>query len=125
MFSASVDFADLAALFDRLGPSADFVCREVGRDTANRIVAEAENRVARATGVTESGIHWELLRDGTGYIVLAYQAGVQDPVDLYLEYGTKYMYKEPFFISSALLEQEPHMRRLTDAIQTWLDDVGR
>ena len=125
MFSVSVDASELLALFDRMGASADFVCKEVGRDTAKRIVAEAEQRVRRATGVTESGIHWELMRDGTGYIVLAYKAGVQEPVDRYLEAGTKFMYARPFFFASAELESGPHLRRLQDRIQEWLDNAGR
>lgn len=96
MFTASVDSTELLALLDRLGPNVDFIAREVGRDTAKRIVAEAKNRVHRASGVTESGIHWEMTRDGTGYIVQAYTAGHQpDPVDLYNEYGTKFMGAKP------------------------------
>lgn len=125
IFSSSVESAELVALFDRLGGSADFVCREVGLDTAKRIVAEAEARVSRATGVTESGIHWEMTRDGKGYVVLAYRAGVQDPVDKYLEYGTVHMYKRPFFFASAELESAGHLRRLTARIEEWLAEVGR
>lgn len=125
MFTASVDAADVLALFDRLGPSVDFVCRDVGLDTAKRITAEAQARVARATGDTETGIHYEMTRDGAGYIVLAYQAGAQDPVDKYLEYGTRFMGAKPFFFASAELENEAHRRRLEDRIQEFLTNVGR
>lgn len=126
MFTASLDSHELLALLDRLGPNVDFIAKEVGRDTAKRIVAEAQNRVHRASGVTETGIHWELTRDGTGYVVLAYTAGHQpDPVDLYNEYGTKFMGAKPFFMASALLEEGAHRRRLVDRIQQFLDTVGR
>lgn len=128
MFSASVDATAVLALLDRLGPSVDFVAREVGRDTASRIVAEAQGRIQRATGVTASGIHWELSRDGLGYVVLAYSTTApQDhgPVDLWLEFGTMFSYARPFFFSSALLETAAHRRRLEDRIQEWLDQVGR
>jgi hypothetical protein len=124
-FTVTVDSAEVIGLLDRLGASADFVVREVCLDTAKRIVAEAQARVARATGVTETGIHWEMTRDGKGYIVLAYQAGRQEPVDLYLEYGTMHMYKRPFFFSSGLLEEGPHMQRMIARIQDWLEKVGR
>jgi hypothetical protein len=125
IFSASVDASSVLALFDRIAQSADFVCKEVGRDTAKRIVAEADRRVRRATGQTEAGIHWELTRDGKGYIVLAYRAGVQDPVDRYLEDGTQYMLAKPFFFASAELESAGHVRRLEARLQEFLDSVGR
>lgn len=121
----SVDAKEVLALLDRLSASAQFVTREVCLDTAKRIVAEAQRRVARATGVTETGIHWELTRDGKGYVVLGYQAGKQEPVDYWLQYGTKYMRSRPFFFSSALLEEGPHLRRLIARMQQWLDNVGR
>ena len=121
----SVDSAALLSMFDRLAALADYVCREVGRDTAKRIVAEAWRRVERASGQTESGIHWEMSRDGKGYVVLAYQAGKQEPVDKYLEYGSMFMRAKPFFVASAMLESNGHMRRLEDAIQKFLNDVGR
>ncbi len=120
-----IDSAALLSMLDRLGPSADYVCREVGRDTAKRIVAEAKGRVKRKSGVTSEGVHWEMSRDGTGYVVLGYEAGKQAPVDIFLEYGTKYMLKRPFFVSSAMLEEGPHWRRLEDAMTKFLSDVGR
>jgi len=131
MFTATIDTAGVFALFDRMAESAEFVCREVARDTAKRIVAEAQARERRAvsgtaTGVTESGIHWELTRDGKGYIVLGYEAGLQDaPVDKYLEYGTMFMRAKPFFFQSAMLEETPHRERLVERLTDWLEEVGR
>jgi len=126
MFTATVDSREVLALLDRLGPSVDFVAKEVARDTAKRIVAEAQRRVQRATGETASEIHWELTRDGTGYIVLAYDTRINKTfVDYYLQYGTQYMYAKPFFFASALLEEQGHRRRLVDRIQAFLDTVGR
>jgi hypothetical protein len=126
MFTASVDSQAVIAMLGRVGPSSDYVCREVARDTAKRIVAEAKARVRRATGATESGIHWELTRDGKGYVVLAYRAGAQTArVDYLLQYGSVRMYAKPWFFSSAYLEEGPHMRRLEEALRKFLEDVGR
>ncbi len=126
MFTASVDTTETVALLDRLAYSAQFVLLEVARTTAQKIVQEAQARVRRATGETASEIHYELTRDGTGYIVLAYREGGNDGVvDKYLEYGTKYMYARPFFFSSAMLEEGPHMRRLIDRMTEWLYNSGR
>lgn len=122
----TVQSAELIAMLERLGPSADFVAKEVGLDTAKRIVAEAKTRVARATGKTASGIHWELTRDGKGYIVLAYTAGAQpDPIDIYVERGSRYMYARPFFFASAELEAPGHLRRLEERMASFLANVGR
>ncbi len=126
MFTASVDSAEVVALLDRLAYSADFVVREVSRDTAERIVHEAQARIRRATGESASEIHYELTRDGRGYIVLAYrEGGNEGVVDKYLEYGTKFQYAKSFFFASAMLEEGPHMRRLVSRIQEWLDNAGR
>ncbi len=126
MFSASVDTTEVVALLDRLAYSAQFVLLEVARTTAQKIVQEAQARVRRATGETASEIHYELTRDGTGYIVLGYRVGGnKGVVDKYLEFGTKYQYAKPFFFSSAMLEEGPHMRRLIDRMQEWLDNSGR
>ena len=125
-FTATVDDAALLSLLDRLGPSVDFVAREVGRDTARRIVAEAQRRAARLTGDTAGAVHFDVTYDGAGYVVLGYTDGVNDaPVDLFLEYGTDRMYARPVFFDAAELEQGPHLQRLIDKVQDWLDQVGR
>jgi hypothetical protein len=126
MFSASVDASGLLSLFDRMGPSMDFLARQVALDTAKRIVREAQARVKRATGTTAEGIHFEVSYDGAGYVVLGYAKGNNDaPVDRFLESGTMHMYARPFFFVSAELESGPHMRRLIEKMQDWLDQVGR
>jgi hypothetical protein len=126
LFTASIDSAHVLELFDRLAQSAQFVTLEVSRGTADRIVREAQARIRRATGESASEIHWELTRDGAGYVVLGYrQGGNEGLVDKYLEFGTKYQYARPFFFSSAELEEGPHMRRLVDRMQEWLSNVGR
>src|SRR3990167_10418682 len=100
-FSATVDASAVLALFDRMGPSMEYLAREVARDTATRIVQEAKARVRRATGETASEIHWELTRDGKGYIVLAYDTGInQTFVETFLEYGTSKMFARPYFFGS-------------------------
>ncbi len=126
MFTASVDATEVVALLDRLAYSAQFVTREVARTTAEKIVHEAQARIRRATGESASEIHYELTRDETGYVVLGYrEGGNEGVVDKYLEFGTKFQYAKPFFFSSAQLEDGPHMRRLVERMQEWLDNAGR
>jgi len=124
-FTVTVDAGALLALMARVGPSLEFHTRDVARETAQRIAAGASGRVKRATGATASGIHWDLSRDGKGYVVLAYEAGKQAPVDKYLEYGTRYVAPKPFFWAPALLEEGPHLRRMQERVQQVLDDLGR
>ncbi len=126
MFTASADTAEAVALLDRLAYSAQFVTREVARTTAEKIVREAQARVRRATGETASEIHWELTHDEKGYIVLGYDTRVNKTfVEDYIEHGTKFQYAKPFFFSSAQLEEGPHMRRLVERMQEWLESAGR
>jgi hypothetical protein len=123
--TASVDATELLALLDRVGPSIEFHARDVARETAGRIVTEAQARVARRGGTTARGIHMDFTRDGKGYVVLAYEPDVQAPVDKYLEAGTKFMLAQPFFFASAEIENGPHLRRLQDRVQDVLTDLGR
>ena len=126
MFDADVDATVLLAMLDRVGPSVDFHARDVGRETAVNIVAEAKGRIARATGETGEGVHYEQTRDESGYVVLGYEAGRQeDPVDRYLEHGTQYMLRRPFFFASAEIESASHQRRLATRVQDVLRDLGR
>ena len=126
MFTADVDATQAIAMLDRLAQSADFVTLTSARETAKNIVSEAQARVRRRTGVTQSEIHFDLTYDGKGYVVLGFRKNVGDfPIDKYLEYGTDYMSRKPFFFSSAQLEEGPHLRRTIDAVQEWLDAVGR
>ena len=124
-FEAYVDNTALLAMMDRVGPSLEFHTRDVARETAIRVAYEATARVRRRSGQTAEGIHWEMSRDGKGYVVLAYEAGKQAPVDRYLEEGTKFMLARPFWWASAEIDNGPHLRRMEQRIQTVLDDLGR
>lgn len=126
MFTIDVDAKALLALMDRVGPSLAFHTRDVARETAALVAAEAVRRVRRKTTKTAEGIHYEMTQDGKGYVVLGYTPGHQDePVDIYLEHGTMFMRKQPFFFSAAQLENGPHLRRMTDRVQQVLRDLGR
>ena len=124
-FTVDVDASALLDLLARVGPSIAFHARDVARDTAARITAEASARVARREGKTAAGIHFELTRDGQGYVVMAYEPDRQPPVDKYLESGTKFMLPQPFFFASAALEEGPHLKRLETRAQEVLSDRGR
>jgi hypothetical protein len=124
-FTSTVDASALLAMLDRVGPSLEFHTRDVARETAKRVAVEATSRVSRREGITASGIHWEMSRDGKGYVVMAYEAGKQAPVDKYLEAGTKFMRARPFFFASAEIENGPHLRRMEERVQQVLSDLGR
>lgn len=126
MFDIDVDATALLALLDRVGPSLEFHTRDVARETAVRVVAEAKSRVRRFTGRTGDEIHYDKTKDDKGYLVFGYQEGEGDyPVDIYLEYGTKFNYAHPFFFASALLENGPHMRRMAERVERVCADLGR
>ena len=125
-FTATVNSSALLAMMDRVGPSLAFHTRDVARETAVRITAEAKARVARRTGETSREIHWEMSKDEKGYVVLAYDTTMNKTiVDVWLETGTKWMNAQPWFFASALIENGPHLRRMEERIQTVLDDLGR
>lgn len=123
-FTATLDVSGVLAKIDRLPTVITFLTRRLGQQTAMRIVAEARARVARDTRLTQNGVHYEMTRDGTGFIVLAYQAGAQAPVHDFLEYGTVYMHAQPFFFEAAAIENASYHDRLADAIESAITDLG-
>lgn len=145
-FSISVDTKAIADLFGRVGPSVEFHARDVARDTAKRIVARAVHNVPKRTGKTADRIHWEQTYDQRGYVAMSYsretraeqertrrrkpgatygQRHREAHVDLYLEFGTKVMYKRPFFFRAAHDESAGFLRRLEDRLRTVVRDLER
>lgn len=127
----SVDNAALLkAMDDIAGPVMLAFTLPAAEISADNVVHEAQSRVARATGETANGIHKEESRNGEGYVVLDFNTRMPN-LPLWLEMGTDRgrprshsMPSRPFFFSSAELEQGPHQRRMTEAVQAAIDSVG-
>lgn len=154
LLSISVGTSGLIGMLKRVGPAVDFVTMPVARETATRIVAEMQARLARqthGTGATAAGIHFELMRDGNGYVVLMGDAVSpketvrreatantragrlrakstlyqEKHTGIWLEFGLPFRAPNTFWFASAALEEGPHMRRLVAAVQSALDELGR
>jgi hypothetical protein len=112
-------FAALDAVVETIGDRTKEACKV----TADRVDAEATGRVARRTGATAEGIFVEETYDKTGYVVIATNRHTPG-LPGFLEYGTVKMTKRPFLFASAHLEIGPHGRRISEATQDAIDDVG-
>jgi len=126
----SVENADLLRAMDALGPAALVFTKAAARVTADRIVGEAQSRVARATGETAAGIHKEETNNGDGYVVRDTNRRMPE-LPTWLEFGTSQGKKgshsslaRPFFFVSAQLEAGAHDRRMHEAVQDAIDAVG-
>lgn len=123
--------------------------RAASKETAERIADGARARVPRRTGrvaasigvqpdTTVSGLK------GEGFLVGAFlepqvrisghtsrktgrfhtQRVTQDNLPIWLEFGTVKMTPRPFLFVAARLEEDPHRRRMEEALQAGLDGVG-
>lgn len=117
------DATSVLKALDDVGEQAGPRMKAAALISAEHIRDEALRRVARRTGHTASGITLEEGHRITGYVV--YVRGIdQRNLPIWLEYGTVKMRARPFLWVSAGLEQDAHERRMRDALQTVIDDVG-
>jgi len=144
LFNVSVEAQSVIDAINRVSTRAPAEVRAAAKDTAIRIVDETQRRVARATGETATGIHWDLNYRGTGYVVLmgdvvsAAETGRRERLGMksrkstlhqikhtgiWLEFGTPRMRRRPFFFSAAEVEAGGHLRRVEQALQGVLDEV--
>lgn len=137
-----VDARGLIDALNRLGPVADVVCKAVAYETAHKIQQSAFARVAVRTGETRSHITVEETHNGEGFIVWVEpdvlislhtnkktgrqhtQRVTYNALGGWLEFGTEKMTARPFLFNSARLEEGGHQRRLAEAIQDEIDDLG-
>lgn len=115
-------------MLDELGPAAETHVHEASRITAERIQQEARSRARRATGVLQEAITVE----AAGPPMHGYRVFVDEMTDargpraeefaLWHEAGTVHMKAQPFMEVSAKLEEGPHLRRLSDALQAAIDE---
>lgn len=132
LLTISVDTISLLAAIDRLGDhQAEARVKAAAKVTADRIQTEARARVRRATGATATAITvQEAPGPLGGYRVFvgptrdAHGFSRPDNLPLWLEFGTRYMGAQPFLFNSARLEEGPHLRRVAEALQDAIDDVG-
>lgn len=123
---------DDAAVRDVLRRFPDLVLKKTAPAsmvTARRIASEASRRIARAAGGptrgrhTAEGIGVEPTHDGTGAVVFI-ESPEMPNLPLWLERGTTFMTARPFFGPAVALEQGPHVRRIGDAVQAVIEEVG-
>ena len=141
--TAELDAGSLIDAMDRLGNEVLLRhTKGAALVTANNIAAEAQRRIRRRTGTTAAGITVVEDHEREGYVVK--MGDVRGPnarqipgsrrrlsvhtndahVGTYLEYGTRDMGAFPFFWQSARLEYGPHDRRMKEAVQDAIDEVG-
>jgi HK97 gp10 family phage protein len=118
----TVDHAALLKAMTDLGPAALRFTKAAAKVTADNIKREAQGRVARATGATGDAITVDETHNGDGYVVFV--GNNRTHIGRFLEFGTKYMPARPFLFASATLEAGPHDRRMAEAVQDAIDDVG-
>lgn len=90
--------------------------------TGRLIASEARGRVARRTGQTAEAITVAEVEDA----VLVYVGRTAHPANLaqWLEFGTRRMTARPFLYASAQLEEGSHLRRVGEAVQASIQEVG-
>lgn len=125
-----IDATALTAALERLGPTALRYTLPACRVSADRIVAEARARVARATGETAGAIRAEPSYNGDGYVVISDNHRMPN-LPLWIEKGTRRgkpgshtQAARPYFYPSVALEQGAHERRIKDAIDDALAAEG-
>jgi hypothetical protein len=124
----TIDAAEVLAMLAAVGPSADARVHEASRVTADRVQHEARARARRRTGILQEAITIEEM----GPPLQGFRVFVDEMTDargarpdefaLWHEAGTQHMSAQPFMENSAALEEQPHLRRVSDALQTAIDE---
>lgn len=127
VFTIEVDTSEIVAMLERMGPSAEGLVHDASRVTAERVQQEARARARRRTGVLVDAIAIEEMGPPlNGYRVFVDEMTDErgqraDEFALWHEAGTQHMSAQPFMENSATLEEQPHLRRLSDALQAAID----
>jgi hypothetical protein len=123
LLRCDVDTAALFAALDAVGAGAAAHVKSAAKETAEAIAGEARARVRRATGATAEGITIEETHDGTGYVVFV-QRPDNPGLPGWIEHGTKFMPSRGFLFVSARLEEGPHLRRVSAAVDDAIRETG-
>lgn len=128
-FSATVVDTVTPAL-ERLGDAALKHTVPASRVSAESIAREARRRVARDTGQTAQGIGTEMLKNRTGYVVYSVNQRMPN-LPLWIEAGTRKgkphsrtEQAQPYFYPAVRLEESAHERRILEAIDKAIVEVG-
>lgn len=127
LLKTEVDASSLLAALKQLGDRAEKHVKAAAKVTADRVATEARSRAARRTGETAASVTVEESRDGKGWVVLPWdftKPSRMPNLPIWLEFGTKHMTPRPYFFSSARLEEAAHERRIAEAVQAAIDEVG-
>ena len=127
LLTLDADPRELLQAIERLGPAAERVVLAAAKVSADRLADEERRRVARRTGRTANAITVEASRDGAAWVVYVKSSGAADEwphLDIGLEFGTRHMTAQPFVLASVALEQGPHARRMAEAIEAAIAEVG-
>lgn len=124
-----VDATSVLRALDRLDDRAAVALKAAARETAEVIRDNARARLAAqtaGTGATAEAITIDDIRGGFRVYVgpVAQRA---ENLPLWLEEGTtgrRAMSARPFLFAAARLEEGPHLRRVSDALQAALIGVG-
>ena len=121
-----VDAREILRMLDVLGDRAAVAIKAACLETARSIQSEGRARLARqtaGTGKTAEAITIEDINGGFK-VYVGSVSGRAENLPLWLEVGTKYMTSRPFLFASALVEEGPHLRRVSEALQDALDGLG-
>lgn len=122
---------DTKGLIDALtrfaGPVMEKHVKGAAKVTADRVAQIASARAHRDTGETAESITVEEATVGEGYVVLPWDFGKTSRMPnlpIWLEFGTNKMTAKPYFFAAARMEEGAHGRRISNAIQDAIDEVG-
>ncbi len=131
-----IDDRALDIAFEQLPVYLQRRANDAASVTAQRIVVEAQGRLARqlsgaSSGRTVAGIHAQPAYDGNGWVVLA-DNEAQPNLPLWLEKGTRAGKRanfartkaRPFFYASIAVEASSHERRIREAMEEAGSDAG-
>lgn len=120
-----VDTASVQAMLRQVGPVAAKHLQAASLVTGRRVSQEAGARFNRQTSGSGETVR-NLRVQETETSVLVYVGPTSRPAGLagWLEWGTRRMVARPWLLNSARLEEGPHLRRVSDALQTAIDEVS-
>lgn len=136
-FTVEVDATGVLQALDRLGARAEAYVLDAARATGRRIQSDARARVRRRTGTLAAAIAVEDAPAPLGGVrvfvgpmddhAMNYRWGLgARPANFagWHEFGTKKMAAQPFMFNSARLEEGPHLRRVSAALQEAITAEG-
>lgn len=123
LMTIDVDTAELMAALDRIPAVVEKHALIASEQTAHNIVDIARSRVRRATGKTAAGIGIDRAKKDAGHVVFSENPNMPG-LPGWIEHGTKFIDKDPYFFAAARMEEGPHDRRMRAAIADAIEEGG-